>query len=277
MVTGRRGMADRGGSIPVIYRAGRAAGAVVAAVVMLAACTGPNEVALEMLLEQFRPPAAFSGGGLDPRYEYIRITSNGRPAFMVKGMSSGLSRQSVAPDSVWYSADREVMFLRSGRIVRTLGTPVELHRVDTRFPDWTQIAEGQSVSYARQRDFARPGRYGVTEQVEVRRLSASAKPVKPAQWLGNPALPSPDSLIWFEERVVQSGPVDAGQTQLPVSRFAVLMPAQVSAPVPAPVSASSPVQASPLPMVIYSEQCLAENLCLTVQAWPVQVAQNAKP
>jgi hypothetical protein len=100
-----------------------------------------------------------------------------------------------------------------------------------------------------------PGyRYGVTEQLIVRRVAAPPSP--PIRGVDSSAL------TWFEERVDPQRD-GAKDLMLPPSRYAVDLRGKVE-------------------LVVYGEQCLSSDLCFTWQRWNVnkpapQVASSIGP
>ena len=180
---------------------------------------------------------------LNPAYRYLRVQAPGQPpALMVLGH--------IAPDplgdvQVWYSSQREVIKLQNGRIVSTTGLETNWRAV--RFaaapPLWSEVpAEG--VLYKRLRDEMPGHRYAVSDGLQLTPLA------------GFPANQLPVSLSreqastyrWFREANVRSG-----DPSLPPSWFAW---------------AAYRGQ----PAVVYSQQCLSANFCLTLQLWPAQEA-----
>jgi hypothetical protein len=211
------------------------------ALATLTGCAGPGAVAVDSLIQAIKSPAAVATAPPNPQFQYLRITSNGKPALMVKGTASPASL--TQGSTTWYSADKEVLELNQGRISLALGTPVEWRSVQANWPAWPQGSE--PVFYQRQRDVSSPVRYGLNERMRLQKTSKA----QPRYWLqpsGQAALPN--DLTWYTESM-EAQP-DAA-TGLPVALFGVQ---------------GSGEQAR----VVYSEQCLAANVCLSLQAWPAQ-------
>lgn len=176
----------------------------------------------------------------DPSLSYLRARLAGRTAYLVLG-----NREPTlgGATEVYYSAAGEVVKLHQGRIVGTAGLPLDWRDVRrTDAPDWATLIESPlalpavPIRYTRERDEMPGYRFGIRDEVSVRAIDSPA---------GMTALAAP-SLRWFEET---SQPLDAASGQLQPSRFAVL--------------------ASPGSIrVVYSEQCLAPTLCLSLETWP---------
>jgi hypothetical protein len=207
----------------------------------LTGCAGPGAVALESLVEVVKPSTAVAAAPLNPQYQYLRITSNGKPALMVRGTASPAGQQTGSV--TWYSADKEVLELNQGRITLALGTPVEWRSVQATWPTWPQGTE--PLVYQRQRDVTAPVRYGLNERIRLQKLNAG----QPRFWLQPPGkAPLPTELSWYSETME---PQTRGEGALPVALFGVQ---------------GSGAQAR----VVYSEQCLSATVCLSLQEWPAQ-------
>ena len=213
----------------------------LSALPLLSACAGPGAVALESLIEVVKPSTAVASAPLNPQYQYLRITANGKPALMVRGTASPAAL--AQGGSTWYSADKEVLELNQGRISLALGTPVEWRSVKAAWPAWPQTNE--AVFYQRQRDVTAPVRYGLNERMRLQKLAQG----QPRFWLqpaGKAVLPA--DLSWYSETME---PQQGGGAALPVALFGVQ---------------GSGAQAR----VVYSEQCLSATVCLSLQEWPAQ-------
>lgn len=166
-------------------------------------------------------------GELDPKYRYLRVEVEGRPAYMALGY---VDQAKGGPVDVWYSSDRNVLRLQNGRLVgSTMESGVDWLSVSyAHLPDWNAI--GDQAVFERRRDVNPGYRYGIIEKMLIRRIPAP----KDSHLLRMPA----SSLSWFEETVV-------GADSLP-SRYAVNEKGKV----------------------IYAEQCLSREFCLSWQDWP---------
>ena len=180
---------------------------------------------------------------LQPNFQYLRATVNGIPTLLVRG-GSDLSlldpkTNQPIPVELWYSGDGEVVRLRDGRIAGTSGIITDWRSVSmTDVPQW-QTALQAPQRYVRTRDVMPNYLYGLTDEVVVRAIDA---PSQPDTLSGVSA----QDLNWFEE---SARPLDAKTDPLPPSRYAVNMRDGQN-------------------KVVYSEQCLSRQLCLTFQLWP---------
>lgn len=174
---------------------------------------------------------------LNPQYRYLRVTFNGQPVLLVLGYVDQLD--SASPVEVWYSGSGEVLRLRHGRLAGLVGTPTEWR--DVRWPQgvpaWQAALQQSPPVYGRVVDQMPGYRLDAAQSL---RIEALATPGNTA-WSGT----MPADLRWFRESVV------SGAAYSP-ARYAVRMGAQGPEPV-------------------YGEQCIAADLCITWQAWPVVV------
>ncbi|NBW01896.1 MAG: hypothetical protein EBR85_09450, partial [Betaproteobacteria bacterium] len=163
-------------------------------------------------------------------FEYLRVTAQGRLAFLAQGATDQREGQNLR---VFFSAEGEVLKLSSGRIVEFSSRQRHVVvRPSPEFPPWNIAKE---AVFAIETDM-RPG-YLFSSQ---RSLLLRPLPKPP----GNLRLEglSPLSLQWFEE--IDQTP-NAHQRR---SIYAVLFVAEGA-------------------QVVYSEQCIAADLCLTLQRW----------
>jgi len=175
----------------------------------------------------------------NPAYRYLRTQIGDRTIFMVLGY---IDQRAEGPVEVWYSGSGEVVRLLNGQLVGTTGLSTDWRNVRFKgFPAWTAAdapsgASGSSQSYTRLRDLMPGYRFGIRD--EIVRIS-----IPPPQ---NSALAGvdPASLRWYEERSV-SRPSTAS---LPAARFGVS-------------------RTSETPRVVYSEQCLSSDFCMSFEQW----------
>lgn len=180
---------------------------------------------------------------LNPNYRYIRVSINDRVAFLALG---DVDKHALGPVEVWYSANREVLRLQNGRVAGATGLPTEWRSVLLdEAPLWsTAIGTNQPLRWARARDVMPGYRFGTRDQLELRTIA----PLRNATLQGY----DPQQLHWFEERMLLSGK-DGTQAAradqvLPVARYAVESQGDKT-------------------VVVYSEQCLAPDLCFSWQLW----------
>lgn len=172
---------------------------------------------------------------LNPALRYLRVTGQGRPVLMVLGYVQPSAEGAV---ETWYSSGGEVLQLREGRVISTAGLQVDWRAVRyAALPSWAQASEGGAVQFRRERDEMPGYRFGLTDTVSLRPVDAPRN----ARLVGLPA----SDLRWFEETVLGS---PHGR---PSARYGLRM---------------RDGQAQ----VVYAEQCLAPDFCMTWQTWPVQ-------
>ncbi|MDH6166718.1 hypothetical protein M2282_001865 [Variovorax boronicumulans] len=175
----------------------------------------------------------------NPAYRYLRTQIGDRTIFMVLGY---IDQRPEGPVEVWYSGSGEVVRLLNGQLVGTTGLSTDWRNVRlTGLPAWTAAdaptnAGGSSQSYTRLRDLMPGYRFGIRD--EIVRISIPPPP--------NSSLAGvdPASLRWYEERSV-SHPSAAS---LPAARFGLS-------------------RASATPQVVYSEQCLSSDFCMSFEQW----------
>lgn len=208
----------------------------VSAPFMLSACSSGSGAALTTfkLLNPFEDIT--SGRPLNPKLTYLRATSNGTPLLMVQGGGD------AAQGDLFYTASAEVFGLKQGRLQQALGVPGEWRAVRSdNVPAWTRSLN--FATYQRQRDLTAQGRYAIREDVSLQRL-VSASPSRYKQSAN--ASYQPSDLTWFRETYT---PLSKSEPGLPPALFGVLF-AQSGA------------------RVVYSEQCIDAQLCLSFQEWP---------
>ncbi|MCZ2497710.1 hypothetical protein GN316_13175 [Xylophilus sp. Kf1] len=208
----------------------------------MSGCTTRTSTVVDAVKQVISPPAADTAV-LNPAFRYLRTTSGKTTALLVLGYTDATPE---AGTQVWYSGDKETIRLWRGRLAGTGGLRTDWRSVRfTDVPTWRAALRG-SVSYRRQRDVMPNYTVDIRERVAIVPVAAPAK-----SSLVNIA---PQSLQWFEERTVSEGQVPP----LPVARFAVDLSGTEE-------------------RVIYSEQCLSADLCLTFQTWPATVAASPLP
>lgn len=211
--------------------------------ILLAGCgAAPRLTAFsQWSVAQREPPPPVA----DPSRTYLRARLARGTAYLVLGYRDS---KAEGDTDVYYSADGEVVKLRSGRLVGTAGLPLDWREVrHGNVPAWSALVASQDaaapVVYSRERDEMPGHRFGIRDVVSVRAIPPG------------PLAPTEAGLRWFEE---VSTPLSATTPPLPASRFAVLTSAAGS-------------------QVVYSEQCLSPTVCLTLEAWPVSAALAAAP
>ncbi len=175
-----------------------------------------------------------------PGFHYLRVVINDRIIFLASD-TPDINDPGVT--STWYSADREVLRFRNGRLVAAIGTATEWRNVLLpQFPAWSEIAAAtQPVMWTRRRDVMPGYRFGVKDSIALKRIP----PPRVSQLVGI----APEALTWFEERLDLNKEAIT-QDDLPPALYAVDL--------------SKARQA-----VVYGETCVSAELCFTWQQWPV--------
>ena len=208
-------------------------------VLILAGCQSTSSGVLDTLRAAFLGIAEPSDKNLNPRFSYLRVTTETRVAFLALGY---VDPHPQGPVEVWYSADFEVLRLQNGRMIGASGTLVEWRQVQLpELPSWPELlAPNKALTWVRIRDVM-PG-YHFSQQDRLQ-LSPVTPPAK-----SRLQRIAPESLRWFEETAIPETP--KGQ-DLPPARYALEV-AEGSA------------------RVVYGEQCLSADFCLTWQRWKPQ-------
>ena len=173
-------------------------------------------------------PIGRSGVTYQQGLEYLQVSLNGRDSAMALGYRR---LQGLDVHEHWYSGQREMLHLMNGRIVEVQGMTHEVRRLSSQAPTWRDLAESKKpLVWSRSKDLMPGYRYGQVEYIisqwVVPTRQEAALVSKPAQW--------------FIEQI-KSKTAD-GREWLYNETFAVL---------------NNPV--------IYSEQCVAPDLCLTLR------------
>lgn len=155
--------------------------------------------------------------------DYLLLRVQGRDAVMALGERSG-----NAPDEHWFSAQREWLQLRGGRIQAVLGMTHEWRGLRGQAPEWSRVDAG-AVQWVRERDEMPHYRHGVSDKVTTRVAQA------PASGLHPQLRPQPD-WHWYEDEVTTTDA--SGRPWVFGQRFALAQG-----------------------RVVYSEQCIAPQWC----------------
>jgi len=192
---------------------------------LLVACQGFNPV-----VDTFTNllPKRGSDSAYQPGMEYLQVSLDGRSSAMALGY-----RQTKGLDvhELWYSGQREMLHLVNGRVVEVQGMTHELRKQSDKVPSWHDLAESKRpLVWSRSKDLMPGYRYGQVEYI----ISQWVKPTdREAALVNQPAQ-------WFIEQV-KSRTAD-GREWLYNETYAVVNN-----------------------QVIYSEQCVAPELCLTLR------------
>lgn len=208
---------------------------VFLSVLMLASCTSVSKSIVENYTKLRGSNAPSVEAALNPEYRYMRITLSGRTTFVLLG---DIDPHPDGPIEIYYSSVGEVLRFQQGRLVGASGLLTEWRDVTLKgVPSWSSLNSQGFANFSRTRDEMPGYGYGVQELITSRKVSP---PLKSALF----EVP-PESLIWFEERVLPHG---NDSEALPPSRYGIAFEGS-------------------LERVVYGEQCLSHSLCLTWQPW----------
>src|SRR5450756_855486 len=181
----------------------------------------------------------------DPGFRYLRVETGGNVIFMASDTPRIDTADTV---DIWYSAGREVLRFRNGRLVAAVGLGTEWRGIVVQgLPTWAEIASAtQPVRWSRIRDVMPGYRYGVHDALVL----SGIPPPDDSQLKGI----DPYSLHWYEERLdtQNTGTDSRGDEELPPARYAL-------------------DTRNAGETVVYGEQCLSAELCFSWQRWPVNM------
>jgi hypothetical protein len=175
-------------------------------------------------------------GPLLPGYEYLLAEINGRQVILVLGQRKTTpSPNGDVVDEHWYSASREMMHLRNGRLHVIMGMHTEWRDNRSTPPAWSALqAQGQAAQWLRTRDEMPYYRFGIQDSIRTQAL-AHAPIAVPA------GLPTQGHDIrWAQDHIETTTP--KGHRWVYTQNFALAAN-----------------------QVIYSEQCISPELCLRLQ------------
>jgi len=196
--------------------------------ILLSGCASSLSGVIDTVADVVYPDRKVSEKLLDPGFQYLRIQVNGRLAFLARGAIDDLKSK---PLEVFFSADRETLKLLDGRIVEYSSSGRHI-AIQSETPPASWTVESRSFALFRE---SRP-EYMVSRHMLSRRLIVGTP--KPLNLIGI----APESLTWFEETTEGSAFGNAR------SIYAIRRGKNGSE-------------------VVYSEQCIAPDLCFTVQLW----------
>lgn len=203
----------------------------------LSACSILENPVVQTLHHTFVHDNNPANPALNPHFQYLRITIEGRVVFLALGNIDPNPEGNV---EVWYSASGEVLRLQYGRIAGATGLFTEWRQVLLpKLPSWSFLAkEKASYEWTRIRDVMPGYRYGVRDNLVLRIIP----PPKKSGLLNL----DPSKLVWFEEKDVSK------EVSLPPAKYAVDMSEGDGT-------------------VVYGKLCLARDLCFSWQRWPATV------
>jgi hypothetical protein len=171
-----------------------------------------------------------------PDHEYLLAEINGRQVILVLGQRKTTpSPNGDVVDEHWYSASREMMHLRNGRLHVIMGMHTEWRDNRSTPPAWSALqAQGQAAQWLRTRDEMPYYRFGIQDSIRTQAL-AHAPIAVPA------GLPTQGHDIrWAQDHIETTTP--KGHRWVYTQNFALAAN-----------------------QVIYSEQCISPELCLRLQ------------
>jgi hypothetical protein len=205
--------------------------------VTLASCTSGSQSTLDTMRLAFKGDlnaARFEPS--NPAFQYLKVTVNGRPAFLVLGY--------VEPHDateVWYSSNGEVIKLRAGRLTGALGLETEWRQVGfVNVPEWPELLQSRRQlvwNYQRVRDVMPGYVSSLTDRLTLTPLLYSQVQKRLGPLVQH--LAGKTELRWFEE---------AGASDLPAAIYAV--------------------DTSAIPSkVVLTYQCVSLQLCMALEPW----------
>lgn len=177
---------------------------------------------------------------LNPAFQYLRVTIGRNVAFIALGYVEPHPQGAV---EVWYSSKREALRLQNGRLAGVAGTVTEWRQVRMpELPAWRDLARlGKPYVWTRMRDVMPGYRYNVADRLQLTVIGPPAG----SALVGI----APATLTWFEESRLQSPDAGDALNHLPPARYAVEFTGNVGG------------------RVVYAEQCISTELCITWQRW----------
>jgi hypothetical protein len=193
-----------------------------------------------------------TGARLTPGVEYLKVQVNGRQVMMALGYrtfpkprqpsmtksdASIKSTQLYSKDEFvhefWYSANKETLELVDGRIESVMGMTSEWRQSSSPPQDWESTRRNSPVFWTRTRDLMPGYRFGFKDEIQTRVTPAPAK-------IQDPTLPSNLDAVWFEDLVNSKDKNNSTWSYKQIF-------ANVNG------------------KIIYSEQCIASDLCLSLK------------
>jgi len=175
---------------------------------------------------------------VQPGVEYLWVSVGGRATVMALGERS---LEGVAPNvsrhEYWYTGQGEMLYLRNGRIQEAKGFTREWRGQTSNPPDWADaLKSNRAISWRRQMDLMPGFRYNSVDHLTTYNLPT------PKQLPEN----VPTTAFWIGDSVESK--IENGRVWRFEQRFAIENG-----------------------VVVYSEQCLAPELCLKLRTLGVVV------
>lgn len=202
---------------------------------VLAGCQGFNPVT-DTAGYFFQSNLSQNNANFKPGFEYLALEWKGRKTALVLGYRNVQGSQVIEH---WYSGQGELLTLRNGRIVQANGMTQEVRKTATNLPVWSELlAHRLPVVWTQTKDTMPGYRYGLQEFVISQQVTPKQSEIKllnaPAHWV-------------LEE--VKSKQIN-GQTWIYEQKFALQNE-----------------------RVIYSEQCVAYDMCFKLKPLGVVLQQ----
>lgn len=176
-------------------------------------------------------------------YEYVLVHAGLRPTLLALGQRiTNNTPQGEVVDEYWYSADRELLVLRNGRIHTVFGMPIEWRANQSAPPSWQQVlGSSQATSWQRVRQEMPNYRHNIQDAISTQALgSAPALDGMATDFMSDMPPSDRAQLKWVQDRVATSNNLGAQWSFKQV--FAIAQN-----------------------QVVYSEQCIAPTLCLRIK------------
>jgi hypothetical protein len=177
---------------------------------------------------------------LPTSHEFAIVHAGVRPALVALGQRIKTNTpQGEVVDEYWYSSDRELLVLRNGRIHTVWGMPIEWRDNQSEPPSWQQVLSTSQVnSWQRVRQEMPNYRVGIQDAISTQVLNNPPTLDGFATELMSDISPSVKAnLKWVQDRIETTNNLGAHWSFTQV--FAIDQN-----------------------QVIYSEQCIAHNLCV---------------
>lgn len=202
---------------------------------LISGCQGVNPVT-DTAGYFFHSNLSQTNSSFKPGFEYLALEWQGRKTALALGYRSVQDSQVVEH---WYSGQGEVLTLRNGRIVQANGMTQEVRYTSTNLPVWAELlAHRLPVVWSQTKDTMPGYRYGLQEFVISQQVTPNKSEanllITPAQWV-------------LEE--VKSKQI-SGQAWIYEQKFALQNN-----------------------LVMYSEQCVAHDMCFKLKPLGVVVPQ----
>jgi len=227
----------------------RVQAAVLSLEAALSGCSAGSSAILQTLPYAYGRSPSVDNARLNPNFQYLRVTVRGRVAIVALG---NVDDHPHGPIEVWYSAEREVLRLQNGRLIGAVGLITEWRNVVfPQLPSWPAVARAdRTFKWTRSRDVMPGYRFGVSEELALRNIAPPGK----SSLRGL----DPQKLTWFEERI------EAGSG----GGFSVVLRNIIDSEAPLPPARYAVDFRDGREKVVYGEQCLAAELCISWQRWP---------